>query len=73
VDRQKGGERERMSTKVKEAVIDMIQRMPEDTSVADIIAELYIRRKVDVGLQQLDSGQELEHAEVQQRMQRWLS
>ncbi len=62
-----------MSTKVKEAVIDMIQRMPDDTSVADIIAELYIRRKVDVGLQQLDSGQELEHAEVQQRMQRWLS
>jgi predicted transcriptional regulator len=62
-----------MPTKVKEAVIDMIQRMPDDASVADIMAELYICRKIDEGLQQLDSGQELEHAEVQQRMQRWLS
>ncbi|TVS17819.1 MAG: hypothetical protein EA424_12020 [Planctomycetaceae bacterium] len=62
-----------MPTKVKEAVIDMIQRMPDDASVADIMAELYIRNKVDEGLRQLDSGQVLEHEEVQQRMQQWLS
>jgi hypothetical protein len=61
-----------MPTKVKDAVIDMIQRMPDDASVTDIMAELSIRKKVDAGLQQLDSGQDLEHAEVQQRMQRWL-
>ncbi len=62
-----------MPTKVKEAVIDMIQRMPDDASVADIMAELYICNKVDEGLRQLDTGQVLEHEEVQKRLQQWLT
>ena len=41
-----------MSTTTKEAVIEMIQRMPGDASVADIMAELYLRKKVDEGLRQ---------------------
>jgi predicted transcriptional regulator len=61
-----------MSTTTKEAVIEMIQRMPDDASVADIMAELYLRKKVDEGLRQLDEGQSLEHEEVARRMQRWL-
>ena len=61
-----------MATTTKEAVIEMIQRMPDDASVADIMAELYLRKKVDEGLRQLDEGQSLEHQEVVRRMQRWL-
>jgi hypothetical protein len=62
-----------MPTSTKELVIKMIERMPDDATVPDIMAELYIRQKIDVGLQQLDEGQSLSQEEVEQRLSRWLS
>ncbi len=59
-----------MST--KEAVIEMIRRMPEDVTVPDIMEELYFRQKVDEGLRQLDRGQGVPHEEVKKRLSRWL-
>ncbi len=41
---------------VKDSVIQMIHRMPNDASVQDIMAELYFRQKVDAGLQALDEN-----------------
>lgn len=60
-----------MSTTTKDAVIEMIQRMPHNVSVADIMAELYLCQKVDQGLRQLDEGRMLEHEEAVRKMQRW--
>jgi len=62
-----------MSDTVKENVIEMIRRMPDNATVTDIMAELYVRRTIDVGLQQLDNGQSLSQEEVGQRLSRWLS
>ncbi len=59
-----------MST--KEAVIEMIRQMPEDVTVPDIMAELYVRRKIDEGLQELDAGQGIEHEEAKKRLSQWL-
>jgi len=50
-----------MTATTKQAVIEMIQRRPEDASVEDIMAELYFRQKVDEGLRQLDAGEGVEH------------
>jgi phosphotransacetylase len=58
---------------VKENVIAMIQQMPDDVSIADIMAELYIRQKVDKGLAELDEGKGISHEEVKERMKKWLS
>lgn len=58
---------------IKNTVIDMIRRMPDDASVTEIMAKLYVRQKIDVGLQQLDNGQSLSQEEVEQRLGRWLS
>lgn len=57
----------------KQAVIDMIQRLPDDVTVADIMSELYFRQKVDEGLRQLDAGEGVDHEEAKQRLSRWLS
>ncbi len=38
---------------VKVSVIQMINRMPDTTTLEDIIAELYFKQKVDAGLQAL--------------------
>ena len=53
-----------MAITTKDAVIEMIRQVPDDATVADIMAELYLRQKVDQGLQELDSGQGLEHEEA---------
>ena len=55
---------------VKDEVIKMIQNMPEETSVEDIMAELYFRYQVEEGLKQLDEGQGIPHEEVEKRMRR---
>lgn len=62
-----------MSATIKENVIEMIRRMPDDATVTDIMAELYVRQKIDVGLQQLDDGQSLSQEEVEERLSQWLS
>jgi hypothetical protein len=61
-----------MST-TKEQVIELIERMPEGATLPEIMAELYVRRKIDVGLDQLDKGQSLSQKNVEERLARWLS
>lgn len=60
-----------MST--RDAVIEMIKRMPESSSIPEIIAELYVRQKVDEGLRQLDEGQGIGHDDVKREFSRWLA
>ncbi|MGQ0636784.1 MAG: hypothetical protein ACT4QC_19405 [Planctomycetaceae bacterium] len=60
-----------MST--RDAVIEMIRRMPENSSVPDIIAELYVRQKIDEGLRQLDEGAGVSHEEAKTRLAKWLA
>jgi predicted transcriptional regulator len=57
----------------KDAVIEMIRRLPDDATVVDIMAELYFRQKVNEGLRQLDAGEGLDHAEAKKRLSQWLS
>jgi hypothetical protein len=57
----------------KQAVLEMIEKLPEDISVEDIMAELYFRQKVDEGLRQLDAGEGIEHKEALSRLKKWLS
>lgn len=58
---------------VKEQVIHMIQSLPENATIDDIMAELYFRLQVDAGLKELDEGKGIPHEEVQKRMSRWLT
>lgn len=57
----------------KQAVIEIIQRLPDDATLADIMAELYFWQKVDAGLRQLDAGEGVEHDEAKRRLSKWLS
>ena len=59
-------------TGVKQQVIQMIQSLPEDVSIDDIMAELYFKIQVDVGLKELDEGKGIPHEEVEKRMSKWL-
>ncbi len=61
-----------MST-TKEEVIKIIERMPEEASISDIMAELCFCLKVDSGIRELDEGRGIPHAEVREQMGKWLS
>ena len=62
-----------MATTTKQAVIEMIERLPDEASVEDIMAELYFRQKVDEGLRQLDAGEGIDHEEAKQRLAKWIN
>ena len=57
----------------KEAIIDMIQKLLEDTSVEDVMAELYVWLAIDEGLKELDAGQGISHEDAKPRMAKWLN
>ena len=52
----------------KEAVIEMIRRLPADASVAEILAALEFRLQVDTGLRQLDEGRGIPHEEAKKQL-----
>ena len=60
-------------SKTKEQVIRIIERMPEEVSVADIMAELYFCLKVNSGLRELDEGKGIPHEQVKEHLEKWLS
>ena len=43
---------------IKQQVIHMIESLPDEVTVDDIMAELYFRLQVDAGLKELDEGDE---------------
>jgi len=57
---------------VKQQVIRMIETLPEEITVDDIMAELYFGQQVDAGLRELDEGKWIPHEEVEKRLSRWL-
>jgi hypothetical protein len=59
--------------KVKNEVIEMIERLPEDAGISDIMAELYFRLKVENGLKELDEGRGITQAVARDRLKKWLS
>ena len=57
---------------IKKQVIQMIQSLPEEVTIDDIMAELYFKLQVDAGLNELNEGKGIPHEEVEKRMSKWL-
>lgn len=59
-------------TTVKESVISLIQQLPEDSTIEDIVEHLYVKQKILKGQQQLESGQFYTHEEAKELIKQWL-
>lgn len=57
---------------VKEEIIDMIRKMPDESSIEDIMEELCFREQVDAGLRDLAEGRTISHEEMKERVRKWL-
>ncbi len=55
----------------KKEAIDLIQRLPDDATLADIIEELYFKQQVDEGLKDVAEGRVISHQEFKERLSRW--
>lgn len=57
---------------IKKQIIQMIEALPDEVTVNDVMAELYFKLQVDSGLKELDEGKGLSHEQVEKRMAQWL-
>jgi len=63
---------ENMSS-LKTQVIQLIQQLPDDVTIDDILSELYFKLQVDKGLRELDEGNGIPHLKVKERVSKWVS
>ncbi len=61
-----------MATSAKQAALTLIQRMPENASLEEVMYNLYFRQRVDRGIRELRKGKTVSHAEVKRSLAKWL-
>lgn len=57
----------------KQEVKELLDTLPEDTTFEDIQYHLYVRQKVQRGLQDIDEGRTHTQDEVEKRMEKWVT
>lgn len=58
---------------VKDIALQVIQSLPDEASMDDIIHALYIQAKFAKGEQEIRDGQGIYQTEAKKRMQKWLT
>ena len=65
-----------MTTNLKEEVIALIRKLPEDTTLDDIMYHLYVKKKILIGIQEIKQGKSIPHEQVmnnaKKRLEKWL-
>ena len=59
-----------MTTSIKEQALRVIEQLPPDTTLDEVMERLYFMHKVERGLQQIDAGQVVSHDEARRRLKR---
>ena len=58
---------------VKKAVLDIVKNLPADCTLEDVQYQLYVRQKVERGLEAAAQGRVHSHAQVKKRLAKWLA
>lgn len=58
---------------VKDEVIKLIQDLPDTVTVEDILYKLYARAKIEEGINELDAGKGISHADAMEKIKKWLN
>lgn len=56
----------------KEEVQRLLETIPDDASLEDIQYHIYVRQKIERGLNDFEDGRVLDQHEVEQRVEGWL-
>jgi len=65
-----------MTTNLKEEIISLIKKLPEDATIDDIMYHLYVKKKILTGLEDIEKGNVIPHEQVMEnakkRLEKWL-
>ena len=56
----------------KDEVRKILDRIPDEASFEDIQYHIYVREKIERGLQDVEKGKVISQEEVERRMSKWL-
>ena len=56
----------------KETVHEILDRLPDDVTLEDIEYQIYVRRMIERGLEDVAAGRVVSHDEAEQRMETWI-
>jgi len=55
----------------KQAIAEILLELPDDATFDDIEYRIYVRRKVERGLRDLEAGRTVSQEEAERRMAKW--
>lgn len=55
----------------KREAVELIERMPDSATTADILDELYFKEQVEKGLRDVADGRVISHRELKERLIQW--
>ena len=55
---------------VKQTVRDLLDQLPDDCTLEDVLYHLYVIEKVQKGMAELDAGKGIPHEQVAEEMRR---
>ena len=61
-----------MKTTAKDEVRALLDKLPDDASLNDIQYHIYVRQKIERGLEAIRKGSVIPQEEIEKRMARWL-
>lgn len=61
-----------MPETAKEEVRKLLDQLPDDSTLEDIQYHIYVREKIERGLQDVKEGRLIDQEEVERRMSKWL-
>ncbi len=61
-----------MKTTAKDEVRAILEKLPDDASLNDIQYHIYVRQKIECGLDAIQKGKLIPQDEIEKRMARWL-
>ena len=60
------------NTTLKDELISLIKRLPDDITLDDVMYHLYVRQKILRGLEATKQGKTCTHEQVKEQAQKWL-
>lgn len=56
----------------KEEVIEILKRLPDNSTFEEIQYHLYVLQKIERGIKDIEKGRTLAQEKVERRMEKWL-
>jgi predicted transcriptional regulator len=57
----------------KDQVHQILEKLPENASLEDIQYHIYVRQKIEQGLEDAGAGRVISHDEVRRRLAKWIT